>query len=125
MKFEFKNEILGFEDIKSVEFNEVDELFATIQSENGVSFTLANPYKLREYSFDLPRSIKALLDINENSNVLIYCIVVLQNPLNESLVNFSAPIIFNHDNGLAAQAILAEDENRVIEPLMNFVVDAA
>lgn len=121
MKYELKTEILGFEDVKSVELNKIDELFATLTANKELSFTLANPYLLREYSFDLPTTIKALLEITENSKVEVYCIVVVQNPLNESLVNFTAPIIFNTENGLAAQAVLAENENKVIEPLKSFV----
>jgi len=125
MKYELKTEILGFEDLKNVELHKIDELFATLMTDNDVSFTLANPYLLREYSFDLPTPIKALLEINENSKIEVYCIVVVQNPLNESLVNFTAPLIFNTDNSLAAQAILAENENKIIEPLKSFVVDAS
>lgn len=125
MKYELKTDILGFEAVKSVELHKIDELFASLMTDQEVSFTLANPYLLREYSFDLPTTIKALLEINENSKVEVYCIVVVQNPLNESLVNFTAPIIFNNDNGLAAQAVLAENENRIIEPLKSFVVDAS
>lgn len=121
MKYDLKTEILGFEDIKSVELNKIDELFATLTASKDVSFTLANPYLLREYSFDLPIAIKALLEITENSKLEVYCIVIVQDPLNESLVNFSAPIIFNTENGLAAQAVLAEKENRIIEQLKSFV----
>ncbi|WP_345991932.1 flagellar assembly protein FliW [Sulfurimonas sp. HSL-1716] len=107
MTYEVKTEILGFENISSMEFIEVDNLFATIKS-NGepISFTLVNPYLLREYSFDLPNSAKVLLGIDETSNILVYNIMVVQNPLNESRVNFLAPIIFNKDKGLMGQITL-------------------
>jgi flagellar assembly factor FliW len=61
---------------------------------------------LREYSFDVPLSVRVLLDINENSNVLVYNVVVIQNPLDESCINFIAPLIFNQDNATMAQAVL-------------------
>jgi flagellar assembly factor FliW len=113
MTYQVKTEILGFEDIKSVEFSEIDELFATIKnSDNGsISFSLVNPYLLREYSFDLSKSAKVLLEIDESSNVLIYNIMVVQNPLDESKVNFLAPLIFNKDKGLMGQVVLRASEN--------------
>lgn len=112
MTYQVKTEILGFENIRSVEFNEIDELFATINSNenDSISFTLVNPYMLREYSFDLPSSAKVMLEIDEDSHVLVYNIMVVQNPLNESRVNFLAPIIFNKDKGLMGQIALRATE---------------
>ena len=108
MSYEIKGNILGFEDTLNVEIHEVDELFSTMQDKDNenISFTIANPYTLREYSFDLPINIKVLLDINENSNVSVYNIVVVQKPLEDSTVNFLAPIIVNNDNKKIGQAVL-------------------
>jgi flagellar assembly factor FliW len=108
MSYEVKADILGFEKIKKVEIVKIDELFATMKdAENtDISFTIINPYPLREYSFDLPAYVKVLLDINEKSNVSVYNIVVIQNPLEKSVINFLAPIVINHDNNTAAQALL-------------------
>ncbi|MBU0633294.1 flagellar assembly protein FliW [bacterium] len=129
MTYEVKTEILGFENIKSMEFGEIDELFATIKSNQGdsISFTLVNPYLLREYSFDLPNSAKVMLEIDETSNVLVYNIMVVQNPLNESRVNFLAPIIFNKDKGLMGQIALRAvfyPHFGLAEQLKNFTVAA-
>lgn len=129
MTYEVKTEILGFENIKSVEFNEIDGLFANIKSNenDGISFTLVNPYLLREYSFDLPSSAKVLLDIDETSNILVYNIMVVQNPLNESRVNFLAPIIFNKDKGIMGQITLRAVDNPsfgLAEQLKNFTIAA-
>lgn len=112
MKYEVKTQILGFEDITSVEFSEIDNLFASIKSTNNesISFSLINPYLLREYSFDLPKSAKILLEIDEHSNVLVYNIMVVQNPLDESKINFLAPLIFNRDKGLMGQVVLRASE---------------
>ncbi|WP_324173036.1 flagellar assembly protein FliW [Sulfurimonas sp.] len=46
--------------------------------------------------------------MNEKSNVSVYNIVVIQNPLENSTINFIAPIIVNNDNNKIAQAILNE-----------------
>ena len=113
MTYQVKTEILGFEDIRNVEFSEIDDLFASIKSNENerISFSLVNPYLLREYSFDLPSAAKTLLEIDENSNVLVYNIMVVQNPLDESKVNFLAPLIFNKDKGLMGQVVLRASEN--------------
>ncbi|MBD3824500.1 MAG: flagellar assembly protein FliW [Epsilonproteobacteria bacterium] len=108
MAYEVKGTILGFEDTKKVEIVEIDELFCTMKDLDNekISFTLVNPYALREYSFDLPSDIKVLLDINDKSNVSVFNIVVIQNPLERSTINFLAPIIINNDNNKIGQAVL-------------------
>jgi len=100
MSYEVRGNILGFEDTLDVDIHEVDELFSTIidKSNEGISFTVVSPYALREYSFDMPSDVKAILEINEKSNVSVYNIVVIQKPLENSTINFLAPIIVNNDN---------------------------
>jgi len=108
MSYEVKGSILGFEKTTSVAIKAIDNLFLTMKDTNdeNISFTLANPNQLREYSFDLPIDVKILLDIDENSSIDVYNIVVIQNPLENSTVNFIAPIVVNNDNKTIAQAIL-------------------
>jgi flagellar assembly factor FliW len=125
MQYEVKSPILGFDQISTVKITPIDELFLTLigGEDSNISFTLVNPYKLREYSFDVPASMRILLDINEKSNVLVYNVVIIQNPLDESCVNFLAPLIFNQDNATMAQVILdAKDhpEYALAEPIKNF-----
>ncbi len=108
MHYEVRGEILGFENTTMVEIHEIDELFSTMvdtQNEN-ISFTIVNPYLLREYSFTVPTDIKILLDINDTSKISVYNILVIQKPLEMSTVNFLAPIIINHDNNKLAQTVL-------------------
>jgi flagellar assembly factor FliW len=107
-KYEIVGNILGFEKTTEVEINVIDDLFSTIKdTENSdISFTVSNPYILREYSFDIPSDVQSSLEINENSNLSAYNIVVLQKPLENSTVNFLAPIIINNDNNKIAQTIL-------------------
>jgi len=107
-KYDVKGSILGFENTLKVELNEIDELFSTIidADNKDISFTVANPYSLREYSFDVPSDVKILLDITDKSNISVYNIVVIQKPLENSTVNFLAPILVNNDNKKIAQIIL-------------------
>jgi len=126
MSYEIKSHILGFDNTRNVEIVEIDELFATmkdIDNEN-ISFTLVNPYPLREYSFDVPIAVQTLLGINESSNVKVYNIVVIQKPLEESFINFLAPIVINEDNKTVAQVVLdpkKEPEFGMAEPIKNFI----
>ena len=108
MSYEVKGHILGFDDTRNVEIVQIDELFATMKDvdNDAIAFTLVNPYPLREYSFDVPAATQALLELKEDSNVRVYNIVVIQKPLEESRVNFLAPIIINEDNKTVAQVVL-------------------
>lgn len=125
MQYDVKSTILGFEQITKVELSQIDDMFSILKSCDGsnISFTLVNPYALREYSFDLPTPIRVLLDINENSKVVVYNIAVIQDPLDESCINFLAPLIFNQDNATMAQAVLDVKNHPglgLAEPIKNF-----
>ena len=108
MAYEIKGTLYGFDTTRDVEIKEIDPLFSTMVDVNdeNISFTLVKPNLLRQYAFDLPSDVKALLEINEDSTVSVYNILVIQKPLEKSTVNFLAPIIINVDNNFAAQAIL-------------------
>ncbi len=110
MEYSVKSPILGFEDMSKIKLEKIDDMFVIIKDAKNkyTSLTLVNPYMLREYSFDIPLSIKTLLSINEKSNLLVYNVVVIQSPLDESLVNFLAPLVFNEDNKTVAQLVLNE-----------------
>lgn len=113
MKYDVKSPILGFEDMSIVKLEKIDDMFVTIRDANNenISLTLANPYLLREYSFDIPLSVKVLLNIKEDSKLSVYNVVVIQDPLDMSCINFLAPIVFNEDEKTVAQIILGKDAN--------------
>jgi len=110
MKFDICVPLLGFEDVKQIELQKIDDIFMKMQAtEDGhISFTLINPFILREYDFEVPQNIQDLLEADEDSNLLILNIVLIQTPIEASVVNFIGPIIFNTDNHKAAQIILPE-----------------
>jgi len=105
--YEVKSNILGFENIRNIKISKIDEMFSTMHdSDSELTFTIVNPYMIREYSFDLPSDVKVLLSVKEDSNVSVYNIVVIQDPLENSTVNFLAPIVVNNDNFTIAQAVI-------------------
>lgn len=123
MQFDLKLPLLGFEAVSKMELQKIDEIFLRLESVGeGPSFTLINPFVLREYSFDIPSSLQALMGITPESNLLIYNIMILQSPIENSTVNFVAPLIFNTDNQTMAQIII---DNRadfgIAEPIKSYL----
>lgn len=123
MQFDLKLPLLGFETVSKMELQKIDDIFMRLESVGeGPSFTLVNPFALREYSFDIPASLQALMEITPESNLLIYNIMILQRPIEKSTINFVAPIVFNTDNQTMAQIIV---DNRsdfgISEPISNYL----
>ncbi len=124
MKFDISIPLLGFEDIKQVELEKIDDIFMRMQAveDKHISFTLINPFVLREYDFEVPENIQEILEIDENSNLLILNIVIIQTPIEDSIVNFIGPMVFNTENQKVAQIILPENTKYgVAEKISNFL----
>lgn len=107
MMFEVKSKILGFENINEVELSQIDELFSTLRLNNDISFTLVDPSRLREYAFEISDEMQTCLGVEDESDLKVYNVVVIQNPLEESKINFQAPLIFNTANMTMAQDVLS------------------
>ena len=112
MTFTVKLPILGFEHITTLVLNQIDDFFMRLYDEDSdTTFTLINPFAIREYTFDIPLVTRALLDIkNEDQALLIFNIVIVQTPLENSTINFIAPLLFNTKNKTMAQVILDSHE---------------
>ena len=107
MVFAIKSPILGFEHIQEVTLESVDEFFAKlITMPDNLSFTLINPFAIRSYDFEIPEYFRSLLGITQTSNVLIFNIMVVSTPIEQSTINFIAPLVFNVDNQTMAQVLL-------------------
>ena len=123
MKLDVVSPIFGFESIKEFEFEVIDEFFSYIKS-GDIRFTLISVDKIREYDIAIDESYKNLLELDENSKADIYAIVVLQNPIENSLINFAAPIIINSKKALLAQVALDLDrykEYGISEPISKYL----
>jgi len=108
MSYRVKGEILGFQNTKNVDITEIDALFSTMKDKENehISFTLVNPFLLRDYTIDIPLDAKELLEIDENSQIAVFNILLLQKPLEKSVINFLAPIVINMDKKILTQVIL-------------------
>jgi flagellar assembly factor FliW len=126
--FEAKYPILGFENVHAYDFQVADDNFATIRNAEGgmPAFTLVNPFVLRDYAFDIPVAIRALMELKNETNLLIYLILIVKNPFKESMANFLAPVLFNVDNKTMAQVVLDENiytDYLTAEPLSKFITE--
>jgi len=124
MKFDISTPLLGFEDVKQVELHKIDEVFMKMQSveDENISFTLLNPYAVREYDFEVPQKIEKELEITTKSNLLIFNIVLIQTPIENSIVNFIGPLVFNTDSKKVAQVIISNSkEYGVAEKISSFL----
>ena len=124
MKFNIAIPFLGFDDIKEVSLEKVDDIFMKIQSidNDNISFTLVDPFVLRDYDFEIPTKTQEILNISKESNILILNIILVQTPIEKSVVNFIGPIIFNTDNKKVAQIILPEScKYGVAEKISDFI----
>ena len=109
MIYKLKTPLLGFQNITDMEFEQIDDLFVQISSvnvEKQTDFILVNPYMLRDYSIKLTEHIVDTLEIDDDSQILIYNIMVSKDPIEDSTINFIAPILFNIQKKVMMQHIL-------------------
>jgi len=109
MKVKIVAPIFGFENIDEVQFENIDDFFSKIES-GDVTFTLIDPAKLREYSFNIPIFYKELLKLESDDDVSVYNIVIISSEIEKSKINFLAPIIINKKENLLAQIALDETQ---------------
>ena len=126
MIYKVKSPLLGFEDIKEMKLSKIDDIFMKLEDseKNGISFTLVDPFALREYSFDIPLEFQKQLDIKKESKLLVYNIMIIQDPIEKSYINFLAPVIFNEDNKTMGQIILDNtkyQDYHIVEPISNYL----
>ena len=125
MVFQVKSPILGFEHIKTMELIELDNFFVKLQSkDDDTSFTMINPYALRNYEFEIPTYCQELMEINDNSELKVYNIMVVSRPIETSTVNFIAPIICNMTNMTLSQIVLdvySYPEYKQAEKISDFI----
>ncbi len=118
--------ILGFEKIKKIELKKMDETFAkltTVENQN-ISFTIVNPFSLREYDIVIPDNYQELLKLDDKSEVFLYNIMILQNPIQNSTINFLAPLVFNKTQKLMGQIILDSNKYKnysIIDKISNYL----
>lgn len=125
MVFSVTNPIPGFTQIKTVELEQVDDFFMKLKSQqDDTTFMLINPFLLREYDFEVPEYFKNILQLEEGSNTLVFNIMIVAKPIETSVINFIAPLVFNVDKKLMAQVLLDTNKYKnfgILETIQNYL----
>jgi len=123
MKLKVVSPIFGFESIKEFLFEDIDDYFASISFDD-ITFTLIKADKIRDYDISIDEAYIDLLEIEDSSNIGVYGIVIVQDPIQNSFINFAAPVIINHDKNLMAQIALDSQKYRdygLSEPISKYL----
>ncbi len=107
MQLKVASPILGFEKIESFQLDQIDDFFYRLHS-GDIAFTLIEPGKLRSYTFDLPPFYARKLQAQQGDDLLVLAIMIVQDPIEDSVINFRAPIVINRESGLLVQVPLDE-----------------
>lgn len=107
MKYTVKNPILGFESLLECEIEQNDGATSILKTNCEDDLRLALMHHLskdEEEQVYVSESVKALLDIKEDTNVSLYYVMVLDHKdIHNSTVNLASPILVNEDNKTLAQ----------------------
>ncbi len=110
MDFKAAMPILGFESCKEVTLESVDGHFYTLVDKDGssaLSFTLITPSLLRDdYIFDLPENAVKNLQAESPEELEVLNIMIIDTPIENSYVNFLAPLVFNKKKRIMGQVVL-------------------
>ena len=100
--------IFGFENILKYQFEKIDNFFYTLKADQ-ITFSLIDPSSVRnDYTFTIDNNYKDILQVEDDSDIKVYNIVTIQNPIENSTINFLAPILINEKKGVLAQVVLDE-----------------
>lgn len=107
--------ILGFESQKQFVIlydDDIGDSLAWLQSvsDKDVCFIMIDPAKLvSTYSPAIAPEILAKLELSNQQEAALRCLLVVPNQASETTVNLKSPLIINPAKKLAAQVILDED----------------
>ena len=122
MEILFEKGIPGFESYNYFNVNAIEgnERFYNIVSkeDSNIGFVSISPFDIRkDYEIDLDDEFVKELDIKEEKDVLVLCLITLGKTLKDSTANLKAPIIINIKNNRGKQLILQDDKYKIKEPL--------
>lgn len=119
---DFKDGIPGFEHLTKYVLLSPQELspFHVLQSiEDGdISFIVSNPFIFKEdYAPYINKSVFEELEIEEDSQAVLFTIIVIPDDYTKMTANLMAPIIINSDKRLGKQIILDKGDYPIRYPI--------
>lgn len=114
--------ILGFEDATKTIISQIDEYFSTLILSDNHQINIINISFLEKsaFNFNIEDDVLKKLHINIRTEFDIYFCVVIQNPIEESIVNLTAPILINHKNKLLGQYIIKDKIPKLFTTIKDF-----
>jgi len=110
-KLDFGKSIVGFEHLKYFRLDKIegDNPFFLLRDDDGhVEFVVISPFIVnQDYEIQLSDELKDELRMESPEDVLVLCIITVNEPFNESTINLVAPLVININNGMSRQIILA------------------
>lgn len=110
--YKVKVPVLGFENISTMDLKILDGDFSILELDKNkqINMHLICLDSLRNIKLDfkLDKEFIKCLELEENSSFKTYFSIVINNPVKESVINLSAPIIINDDKKLLGQYLIRQ-----------------
>ena len=122
MEILFEKGIPGFENYRYFNVNIVEgnkKIYNIVSKEDSnIGFISISPFDIKkDYEIDLDDQFIKELDIKNEKDVLVLCLITIGKSLKDSTANLKAPIIINIKNNRGKQLILQDDKYKIKEPL--------
>lgn len=119
----FENGMIGFENVKRFVLlgKDDNEILIWLQSvdDKNLAFVVIQPRFFKpDYQPKIHVDELADLDINDDSELLVYAVVVVPEDVTKMTANLQAPIIINTRNNKGKQVILNDDTYKIKEPII-------
>ncbi|WP_163099294.1 flagellar assembly protein FliW [Peribacillus alkalitolerans] len=87
-------------------------------SDKEIAFIVVSPFVLKpDYDITLDPKTLQQLDINSEEDVIVFSIITLREPFENSTMNLVAPVVINQKNRKAKQVVLQNTKYTIREPL--------
>ena len=104
--------LLGFESIKEIDIAAIDDKFSTLvlSDDKNLNINIVNITYFKDVSFNFNIDDETLekLHIHELTDFKIFFCVVMQKPIEDSIVNLAAPILINERQKLIGQYVIQD-----------------
>lgn len=113
--------LLGFEDIKELDIKSLDNNFITLElnKQKNLQINLVSIDYFKESTFDFNIEDETLekMHIKKREDFKIFFCVVMQKPIEDSIVNLAAPVLINEKEKLLGQYVIKDRIPRLLTTL--------
>ncbi|PHO10758.1 flagellar biosynthesis protein FliW [Malaciobacter canalis] len=108
MLYEVKVPILGFDKIKYMNIKRLDKDFSILQidEKDNTNMHMISSNSIKSFDIEFDESFLKKMQINKDTKISFYFSIVINNPVANSVVNLTAPIVINEDKKLLGQYII-------------------